>query len=77
MNSLVITLLGLVPFEDPVPADNEVKAGWGAFVVFILLAVAVAILGVSLVRHLRKARANADAGAFGAEDQAPEDPDGA
>jgi hypothetical protein len=68
MNTLVIALLGLAPFADEVPADSEVKAGWGAFAIFMLLAVAVAVLGFSLVRHLRKAKANADAGAFGPED---------
>ena len=68
MNTLVITLLGLVPLADPVPADSEVKAGWGAFAIFMALAVAVAVLGWSLVRHLRKAKANADAGAFGSDE---------
>jgi hypothetical protein len=36
--------------------------------VFLLLAVAVAFLGWSLTRHLRRARTNADAGMFGDDD---------
>ena len=50
---------------DPVPSDKSVTAGWTAFAVFIGLALAVAVLGVSLTRHLRKARENADKGVFG------------
>ena len=58
---------------DETPKPEDVKAGWGAFALFIALAVAVALLGWSMSRHLRKARANADAGAFGPVDE-PSDP---
>jgi hypothetical protein len=58
----------LVGAADKVPADDDVKAGWVAFAVFIGLGIAVALLGVSLTRHLRKARDNADSGAFGPTD---------
>lgn len=50
---------------DPTPKPEDVKAGWGAFAIFILLIVAVALLGLSLVKHLRKAEAAKDAGLFG------------
>jgi hypothetical protein len=58
----------LVGAADKVPADDDVKAGWTAFAVFIALGIAVALLGVSLTRHLRKARDNADSGVFGPTD---------
>lgn len=52
---------------DPTPQNDEVKAGWTALIIFLLLAVAVAVLGFSLVKQLRRAQANKDAGAFGDE----------
>jgi hypothetical protein len=55
MNTLWSLLLPLV--ETP-PAPEDVKQGLLGFVVFISLALAVALLGLSLVRHLRKARTN-------------------
>jgi hypothetical protein len=57
----------LLPMVDKVPKDNAVTAGWTAFAVFIGLALAVAVLGWSLIRHLRTAEANKRAGAFGDE----------
>ena len=59
----------LVSGADKVPAPDEVKAGWVAFAVFIALAVAVVFLGISLTRHLRKARDNAEQGVFGPPDK--------
>ena len=59
-----MTLLFLV-LTDPTPAADDVKAGWTAFAVFILLALAVAFLGWSLVKQLRKAQAAKDAGVYG------------
>jgi hypothetical protein len=59
-------LLILLKAVDPVPADKDVTAGYAALAVFIGLAVAVAVLGWSLTRHLRRARDNADKGVFGA-----------
>ena len=58
----------LVSGADKVPAPEDVKAGWVAFAVFIGLAVAVVLLGISLTRHLRKARDNAEHGVFGPTD---------
>ena len=65
MNALLLHLAVLLPGADPVPAPEDVKAGWVAFAVFLALAVAVALLGLSLTRHLRKIRSNAEAGVFG------------
>jgi hypothetical protein len=69
MNPLIFLAPLLVGGADPVPADDDVKAGWVAFGVFIALAVAVVLLGISLTRHLRKARDNAEHGAFDPSDK--------
>jgi hypothetical protein len=58
-------LLILLKAVDPVPADKNVTAGYVALAVFVGLAVAVVLLGISLTRHLRKVRENADKGVFG------------
>ncbi len=51
----------LVAWADPVPQPEDVKAGWTAFGLFGLGVLAVALLGVSLTRHLRRAaQAEAD-----------------
>jgi hypothetical protein len=68
MNAFLITLHSLVLAADPAPAAKDVKAGWGAFFIFLGLALAVAFLGWSLVRQLKKTQANADAGVFGEDD---------
>ncbi len=47
------------------PEPEDVKAGWTAFAIFLLLAVAVAVLGRSLVKQLRKAQRAADSGVYG------------
>jgi hypothetical protein len=60
-----VVLTFVLPLVDRVPQDDDVKAGWTAFAVFLGLAIAVALLGVSLIRHLRKAEANKNAGMFG------------
>ncbi len=68
---------------DPNPEPEDVKAGWGAFALFLLLVAAVVLLGFSLVKQLRKAQAAKDAGVYGDDpvDRAGEaptdDPDGA
>ena len=61
MNSLVIAL---VPFADKSPQPEDVKAGWGAFALFLLLIAAVVFLSFSLVKQLRKAQAAKDAGVY-------------
>ncbi|GAB3779797.1 hypothetical protein [Nocardioides ungokensis] len=55
---------------DEPPQPEDVKAGWTAFAIFIGLGVAVALLGWSLVRQLKKAQAAQDAGVY-------DDPDAA
>ena len=71
MNVLAVTLVLLV--EDVGPRPEDVKAGWTAFAVFIGLILAVAFLGWSLVRQLRKAQKARDAGVYGDEPVHPED----
>ena len=57
----------VVRAADQTPQDEDVKAGWTAFVVFLLLIAAVVVLGFSLVKQLRKAQAAKDAGVYGDE----------
>lgn len=47
------------------PAPEDVKAGPVALLIFLLLALAVAFLGWSLTKQLRKAQNAKDAGAYG------------
>lgn len=61
----------VVSFVDDLPEEDDVKAGWVAFAIFIGLAVAVALLGWSLVRQLRKAQAAEDAGLYDPSDKKP------
>jgi hypothetical protein len=56
---------------DPTPSDNSVVAGWGGFAVFVLLALAVAFLGWSLTRQLKKAQRAADEGKYDPSDKKP------
>ena len=71
MNALAVSVVLLLSDEAPRPED--VKAGWTAFAVFIGLILAVAFLGWSLVRQLRKAQRARDAGVYGDEPVRPED----
>jgi hypothetical protein len=71
MNAFLTALTGLTTLVDKVPSDDEIGAGWGYLVVFVLLAGAVVFLGFSLTKHLRKARANAESGVFGKDDARP------
>jgi hypothetical protein len=59
----------LIVWADKVPNPNDVTAGWVAFAVFIALVLAVAFLGFSLTKHLRRANANAERGAFDPSDK--------
>ena len=69
----------VVRLTDKPPEDEDVKAGWTAFVIFLLLIGAVAVLGFSLSKQLRKAQAAKDAGVFGdvapVEDAEPASPE--
>ena len=64
MNPLIFLVPLLTAGADKVPAPEDVKAGWVAFGVFIALGVAVVLLGISLTRHLRKVRDNAEHGVY-------------
>ncbi len=55
-------ILYLLNLADETPEAADVKAGWTAFVIFLLLIAAVVFLGWSLVRQLKKANAAKDAG---------------
>jgi len=56
---------------DPTPTDNSVVAGpWGA-VIFVCLGLAVAFLGWSLTRQLKKAQRAADEGKYDPSDKKP------
>jgi hypothetical protein len=70
----LLTLLpDLVPLVtalvDDVPDDEDVKAGWIAFAIFIGLILAVAFLGFSLVKQLRKAQAAEESGLYDPSDK--------
>lgn len=56
----------LLPFvlvlAEQAPEPEEVKAGWTAFAIFLLLFLAVGLLGWSLTRQLRKVDRAKDAG---------------
>ncbi|MBZ5739827.1 hypothetical protein [Nocardioides mangrovi] len=66
-------VLNLLPqvlvYVDQVPEDNDVKAGWLAFAIFIALILAVAFLGWSLVKQLRKVDAAEEAGLYDPSDK--------
>lgn len=70
LHSLVSVLV--LVLADPTPDPEDVKAGWGAFALFILLIAAVVFLGFSLVKQLRKAQAAQDAGVYDQTDAADE-----
>jgi hypothetical protein len=50
--------------SDPVPSDNDVKAGWVALVVVLLLIVAVVFLLRSFTKQLKKVDAAEEAGVY-------------
>ena len=64
----------VVRAADQTPKDEDVKAGWTALVLFLLLIAAVVVLAFSLVKQLRKAQAAEDAGVYGSDDE-PSDSD--
>lgn len=75
MPALPVSLL--LVLTDPVPEPADVKAGWTALVIFLVLAASVAFLGWSLTKQLRKADDARKAGVYGDEPEAAADPTGA
>jgi len=71
MTTVVLFVTGVLALVDKTPNANDVKAGWTAFAVFVGLGLAVVLLGMSLSRHLKKARNSAERGVF---DEGPERP---
>jgi hypothetical protein len=72
MNALLVDVLAhfalvLTAVADEAPEPEDVKAGWTAFAIFLLLIGAVAFLGFSLTKHLRKAQAAEEAGLYGSD----------
>jgi hypothetical protein len=65
MHHLALQIFAL----DPVPSDTNVKAGWGAFAIFLLLIAAVALLCWSFVKQLRKVEKANDAGVYDEQQQ--------
>ncbi|MCW2832224.1 MAG: hypothetical protein JWN68_177 [Nocardioides sp.] len=53
------------------PAPEDVKAGWVALIIFLLLVGAVALLGFSLFKHLRISRESRDLGLYGDSTDSP------
>ena len=70
----VLLLAQLVLLVDEAPEPEDVKAGWTAFALFLLLIGAVVLLGFSLTKHLRRAQAAEEAGLYGADAPAKEAP---
>jgi hypothetical protein len=71
MATHLVTSLTLL--ADGAPEPEDVKAGWTAFAVFLLLAVAVAFLGRSLFKQLRKAQAAQEAGVYDRDEDAADE----
>jgi len=59
-----LSLLIQAAVSDPVPSDNNVKAGWVAFAVVLVLIVAVVFLLRSFTQQLKKVEKANDAGVY-------------
>jgi hypothetical protein len=77
MVGMVLSELALliVRLEGETPKPEDVKAGWTAFVIFLLMAAAVAVLGFSLTKQLRRAQAAKEAGVYGDDPETGADAD--
>jgi hypothetical protein len=62
---------GFAALADKTPTEDQIGTGFAYLVLFVLLVGAVAFLGFSLSKQLRKTRANAEAGVFGTDDDRP------
>jgi threonine/homoserine/homoserine lactone efflux protein len=67
MNPLHALLALALLADKAAPEAKDVKAGWLAFGIFLLLIGATVVLCFSFVKQLRKAQAAKDAGAYGDE----------
>ena len=63
--ALISSFLDLADNSGPVPEDSEVKAGYVALFLWLGMAVAVALLGWSLVRQFRKTAVSKAKGLYG------------
>jgi hypothetical protein len=61
MSTMVLLWSAVLPHAEGSPDPADVKAGWGALGIFVLMGIAVVLLAFSLVKHLRRTRANFDA----------------
>jgi hypothetical protein len=66
-------LVSLVLLAGGAPEPEDVKAGWTAFAIFLLLVLAVAFLGRSLFKQLRKAQAAQEAGVYDRDQDAADE----
>lgn len=71
LTALPHVLTAVVSVADQTPEPEDVKAGWLAFAIFIGLILAVALLGWSLVKQLRKVDAAEEAGLYAPSDRQP------
>ncbi|WP_110239541.1 hypothetical protein [Nocardioides gilvus] len=63
--SLISSFLDLADISEPVPEDSEVKAGYVALFLWLGMAVAVGLLGWSLIRQFRKTAISKAKGLYG------------
>lgn len=65
----------IVRAAEETPEPNDVVAGWTGFTVFVLLIVAVAVLGWSLTKQLKKVDRAEAAGLYGHDDRPVDEAD--
>ena len=63
MHSLIATVV-LLPLADSAPKPTDVKAGWVAFAIFLVLAIAVILIGWFLTRSLKRSEQTAERGGY-------------
>ncbi len=66
-----VLLSAVVPLLAAAPEDDDVVAGWTAFVVFVLLILAVVVLGFSLTKRLKNVDKAEEAGLYDPSDRTP------
>jgi hypothetical protein len=66
LSAMALAILPLLDgASDPVPADDDVKAGWIALLLFAGLVLAVVVLARSFLKQMRKTEAARQAGVYG------------